>query len=244
MINHHSVRKYVPGPLPEEDLHAVLVAAQSAPTSSGQHAWSVVIVEQDARKQELSSLTGRGNPFIAEAGAFLVFCGDLSRQAWLAEQQEVTLPALDYQEALLVATVDASLAAQNAVVAAESLGYGTCYVGGIRTNLTEVCSLLDLPPYAFPLVGLAIGYRSQEDQATVRPRLPLTALAHKETYSQTMSQSGIDSLERANREYFEQQGRPQVSWKERSVRRWLSTESSNKRLANRERIAERGFLDR
>ena len=65
-------------------------------------------------------------------------------------------------EAFLVAVVDASLFAQNLCIAFESLGYGICYIGGLRNRLDEVDGLLELPHGVYPLYGLCVG-RPAED---------------------------------------------------------------------------------
>ncbi|CAM5624427.1 FMN reductase (NADPH) OS=Lysinibacillus sphaericus OX=1421 GN=nfrA1 PE=3 SV=1 [Lysinibacillus sphaericus] len=43
------------------------------------------------------------------------------------------------------------------MIAAESMGYGICYIGGVRNKPEEISELLNLPDYVFPLFGLTIG---------------------------------------------------------------------------------------
>ena len=57
----------------------------------------------------------------------------------------------------MVSVIDAALAAQNMSIAAESMGLGICYIGGIRNNLNEVSELLETPEYVLPLFGLVVG---------------------------------------------------------------------------------------
>jgi FMN reductase (NADPH) len=86
----------------------------------------------------------------------------------------------EHVESFLVAACDAILASQNAAIAAESLGLGICYIGSIRRNPQEVIDLLGLPRLVFPVVGMTIGWPSQEHP--LRPRLPLNVVLHWEKY--------------------------------------------------------------
>ena len=65
---------------------------------------------------------------------------------------------------------DAVIAAQNVVVAAESLGMGTVYLGSLFNDTAKVVELLNLPEYTYPAIGVALGWPSQEPQ--LKPRLP------------------------------------------------------------------------
>lgn len=71
------------------------------------------------------------------------------------------------------------IAAQNAVVAAEALGLGSCYIGDIVENAEEVAALLDLPPYTMPLSMLIIGTPRKERPAIAHP---VVNLVHEERY--------------------------------------------------------------
>ena len=201
------------------------------------------MVQDEERRRALQELTG-ANDFINEAPVFLVFLADLSRQGAIAAELSVPAAGLEYQEALLVATVDAALAAQNAVVAAESLGLGTCYVGGIRTHVLEVARLLQLPRFCYPVVGMALGHPAADAPGGVRPRLPLDAVRHFETYDENASLGGVCDLEDANARYMATWGKPDASWMQGAARRWQDESGLGGRADNRAKIAELGFLDR
>src|SRR5690606_2196700 len=55
------------------------------------------------------------------------------------------------------------------------------YVGGIRNDLRKVAALLGLPKLVFPGFGMCVGYPAQDPG--LRPRLPLEAVLHRETYA-------------------------------------------------------------
>ncbi len=87
---------------------------------------------------------------------------------------------LENTEHLLVATIDATISAQNAVIAAESLGIGICYIGSIRNNISKVDQLLKLPKNVIPLFGLVLGYPDHHPET--KPKLPVKALHFFDTY--------------------------------------------------------------
>ena len=62
---------------------------------------------------------------------------------------------------LFLACCDALIAAQTAVVAAESLGIGSCYIGDIMENYEIHRELFGLPQYVFPICLLCFGYPTQ-----------------------------------------------------------------------------------
>ena len=84
---------------------------------------------------------------------------------------------------MLVATIDSALAAQNAAIAAESLGLGTVYIGAIRNNLEGVALELGLPPRAFATFGMCVGHPDPAQLSAIKPRLPQASVLHKEQYN-------------------------------------------------------------
>ncbi len=157
LVHHRSVRNFAPASLPQGLVETLVAAAQSAASSSNLQTWSVVAVEDPARKARLSELAG-SQAFIRQAPLFLVWLVDLSRNERVAAERQIKLEAIDYLETLFIGIIDAALAAQNAVVALESLGLGAVYVGAIRNKPEQVAAELGLPPRVMPVFGLAVGY--------------------------------------------------------------------------------------
>jgi nitroreductase len=168
-------------------LTSIVAAAQSAPSSSNLQVWSVLAIREPERKARLAHLSG-GQRQIVEAPLFLVWLIDFDRLTPLSASQDVRCEALDYLETFVLGAVDTALAAQNATVALESLGYGGCYIGGIRNHPEEVAAELNLPPKVFPLFGLTIGRPDPERPASVKPRLPQTSVLYEEAYAWTAEQ--------------------------------------------------------
>jgi len=195
---HASVRQYKPDPLPASLIETIVQAGQRASTSSNLQTYSVVAVTDAAKRQRLAELCGNQG-FIAEAPVFLAWLADLARLERVCELRGYRQES-GYLENFLVAAIDAAIAAQNAALAAESLGLGMCYIGSIRNEPEAVIELLRLPPLTFPVVGMTLGWPAKEPK--LKPRLPLQAILHWETYNtdqdatlleydRTMAETGI-----------------------------------------------------
>lgn len=120
LLDHRSVRGYRPDALPEGTLETLLAAAASAATSSNLQTWSVIAVHDRAKRAALAGIANN-QKHIEQCPLFLVWLADLSRNERLGSAAGKTLEGLPYFETFLVAAIDAALAAQNAVVAAELL---------------------------------------------------------------------------------------------------------------------------
>jgi nitroreductase len=179
LLDHRSVRAFLPEPLPAGTVETLVAAAQSAATSSNMQTFSVVAVADPARKTRLARLAN-DQMFIAQAPLFLAFLADISRARRIGEAEEVEMGNLAYLETFLVAAIDAALAAQNTVVAAESLGLSTVYIGCLRNDPVAVAEELDLPKGAMAVFGLCVGWGKGHWE--VKPRLAQAAVLHRETY--------------------------------------------------------------
>jgi FMN reductase (NADPH) len=178
MYQHGSVRHYKPEPVPRDLIESIVTAGQRAATSSNLQMYSVVALTDPDKRTRMQNYCG-GQKHIGQAPVFLAWVADLSRLERVCEARGYTQES-GYVENFLLAAVDTAIAAQNAGLAAESLGLGFCYIGAIRNNPREVIQLLGLPRLTFPLVGMTMGWPSREP--TIRPRLPLATVLHWEQY--------------------------------------------------------------
>ena len=161
-----------------------MASAQAASTSSYVQAYSIIGITNHEKKKKLAELAGN-QKYVENNGHFFVFCADLFRHEIAGEMENIDVStSIESTEKFMVSLIDAALAAQNAVIAAESLGLGICYIGGIRNNLDEVCELLKTPERVIPLFGLAVGY--PEKITEQRPRLPLSNVYHENEYEQNI----------------------------------------------------------
>lgn len=185
--SHSSVRRYTNQPVTDEQLDRIIEIAQRAPTSSNMQAYSIIVVRDPHKKDALSVLSGN-QPHVSACPVLLVFCPDLLRLRKICREAGYRFRE-EYFEYLLVAVVDAALAGQNALLAAEALGLGACMIGGLRNRPHEVSELLELPPRVFALFGLTIGV--PDKPAAVRPRLPVYVVRHDEWYDTEHLEEGL-----------------------------------------------------
>lgn len=181
LLSHRSVRGFRPDALPPHTLETLIAAAQSASTSSNLQTWSVVAVTDPETKAALAKIANN-QKHIEQCPLFLVWCADVSRNARLGLDENVTLETIPHFETYLVAAIDAALAAQNATVAAESLGLNMVYIGALRNDPLEVGRLLDLPPGCMGVFGMCVGYPLPTVTNEVKCRLPQSAILFHDTY--------------------------------------------------------------
>lgn len=182
ILKHRSVRRFKDKPLEQEQVVALVKSAQAASTSSFIQAYSIIGITDQHKKRVLADLAG-DQAYVAENGHFFIFCADLHRHKILGEMEHTNLDdTLESTEKFMVALIDAALAAQNAALAAESMGLGICYIGGIRNNLQAVKEVLKTPEHVLPLFGLAVGYPDQETE--IKPRLPYEHIYMENEYEQ------------------------------------------------------------
>ena len=140
-------------------------------------------------------------------------------------------------EHFIIATTDCALAAQNAVVAAESLGLGICYIGGIRNDPQQVADLLELPDQVYPVFGLCLGWPDQDPM--LKPRLPLALTLKEERYETANEQELIAEYDETLRSYYlERTGGARESTWTADMSGLLGKES---RPHMKEFLAKRGF---
>ncbi len=224
LLRHRSVRHWADKPLPDGVLPLLVAAAQSASTSSNLQVWSVVAVEDPARKARLSVLAGN-QTHVRKAPLFLAWLADLARLDRLAQEQQREAVAFDYLETLLLGVIDATVAAQNAVVALESLGLSTVFIGGLRNKPEDVAAELGLPPGVFAVFGMCVGYEDPARPAAVKPRLPQQTVLHREQYSLDVQVPAVGDYDRVMAGFYASQGLPQPDWSSHSVTRVSSAAS-------------------
>lgn len=171
---HRSIRHYTDRPITQPQREAIIAAAQSTSSSSFLQCSSIIRVTDAAMRRQLVMLTSE-QEHVAQAAEFWVFCADFNRHLQICPNAELGLA-----EQLLLGVVDTAMMGQNAMAAAESLGMGGVYIGGIRNSISAVTALLELPQHVLPLFGLCLGWPA--DNPDVKPRLPAALVVHENHY--------------------------------------------------------------
>ena len=221
MKAHTSVRRFKEQEIPQADLNEILAAAQMASSWKNFQSYSVILVRSQEKKDALFELVPQ--EAIRQSAAFLLFVGDLNR-AEKGARLHTDIFQPQGVEGLLITSVDAALAGQNALLAAESLGYGGVIIGLVRYKSVELAELFKLPDYTYPVFGIALGVPNQ--QHAVKPRLPLENVVFEEEY-QEQSTEAIEACDRVQTEYAG--ARATTTWSQRLAEQFGNPEPSSTR---------------
>ena len=192
VLTRRTHRRYSDQAVPDPLVRLLLAAAFSASSKSDfQQASALWLTDRD-RRDRLAALFP-DMPWIGAAPVFLVFLGDARRLdrigALRGKRQDNG--AL---EGFFNATVDAALVLQTCILAAETLGLGTCPISVLRNRIAEVAEILELPDKVFPVAGLCLGYPAQA--GFVSMRLPPDATVHIDRYDDSGLAEAVDGYDR------------------------------------------------
>ncbi|MBQ8503853.1 MAG: nitroreductase family protein [Clostridia bacterium] len=196
--NRKSCRAYENKPIPPDIKRAILDSALQAPSAGNMTLYTILDITDEDLKKRLS-VTCDNQPFIAEAPMVLVFLADYYRwyKAFRDNIEQVRQPE---EGDFLLAQADAIIAAQNTVVAAESLGIGSCYIGDITENFEIHREILSLPDYVVPACMLCFGYPAESQIKRKKPtRHELSDIVHENIYN-------IEKADRMNEMLMKKQG--------------------------------------
>lgn len=238
LTKHCSIRRFKDEGLGEGVLEALILAGQSASTSSYIQATSVIRVTERPLREQMMALSG-DQPYVGGASEFMIFCADFHRNGQRIKELDGSDADFSWTEQFISATVDVALFAQNVVIAAESEGLGCCYIGGIRNAPDQVAQLLALPTLVYPVFGLCIGVPNQNP--VPKPRLPISAVLHENRYSYSdETVQAIDSYDATVQKYYRDRtkGALDQSWSEQ-----MSQQSkSQTRPHMKKHINKQGFM--
>ncbi|MGL5323514.1 MAG: oxygen-insensitive NADPH nitroreductase [Aeromonas sp.] len=195
ILSHRSIRQFTAEPIVPEQLDAILAAAQAAASSSFLQVTSIIRVTELQARTRLVELAGN-QPYVAQSAEFLVFCADYYRHTQIVPEAQT-----GYAEQLLIGAIDGALMAQNALLAAQSLGLGGVYIGGIRNHPVEVSELLGLPHQVIPLFGLCLGHPAQQPEQ--KPRLPRGLVVHQDRYQYELDRDMLAQYDQQIADYYQ-----------------------------------------
>lgn len=214
-LSHRSVRRFSDRPVPESVVSGLIAAAQSASTSSNLQLWSVVSVQEPELRRRIA-VACADQKQVHKAPWFFAFLVDHHRLRSAAAEVGESALGLDYNEFYTMGLIDAALAAERMVCAAEWLGLGACYIGALRNDPYAVRELLGLPDGTFGAFGLCLGWPEEPSRAQIKPRLRQEAVWFRERYG------AADVAEYDDRmaEFYASQGMAgEASWRLRSGKR-------------------------
>ncbi|MDI6739642.1 MAG: nitroreductase family protein [Candidatus Edwardsbacteria bacterium] len=155
MLAHRSIRKYAKRMPSDKNIKRIVRAGQQAAFAA--QLYSVILTKD------------RDNhPF--KAPLLFTICVDFYKMETIMAKRGWKWISNDLY-GLLLGIQDACYMAQNMVLAAESLGLGTCYLGHTPFASAQLAKKFKLPKRVFPLVQIAMGYPAENPP--VRPRYPM-----------------------------------------------------------------------
>ena len=232
LAGRRSHRRYAERPVDPTLVGDLCALALCAPSKSDLQQRDIVVVEAPALRAEIDDLFP-DSPWIAEAPAFLVFCGNNRRQRQLHDWRGHRF-ANDHLDALFNASVDAGIALATFVLAAEAVGLGCCPISAVRNHAERVSALLGLPQWVFPVAGLTLGWPAEEGE--ISPRLPLDVTLHWNRYSEEGLREKIETYDErrrtvqpfATQRYAEDFGRSDTyGWSEDKARQYARPERAD-----------------
>ena len=170
IMNRKSVRVFEKREIEPSVENQILAAAMRAPTAGNLMLYSIIDVSKQNIKDTLAK-TCDNQPFIAKAPLVLLFLADYQRWydyfiscdvAKMCGEKGIQLRQPEEGD-LFLACCDALIAAQTAVIAAESMGIGSCYIGDIMENFEIHRDLFNLPRFVFPICLLCFGYPAKSE---------------------------------------------------------------------------------
>ena len=195
IIQRRSYRKFTKEDVSEE-LRTILVScAQSASAKSDLQQYSIIDLRDQVKKDEVARLCD--TEWLSESPVLLVFCGDLRRAKRLCDIRNLTY-AQNTLDSFMNAAVDAALAMQTMVLAAESVGLGCCCISQVRKRLSDIANLLNLPNGVFPVAGFVAGWPNEERD--ISQRLPSSIILHQDKYDDSNLSSEVNEYDRRRHE--------------------------------------------
>lgn len=205
ILSHRSIRKYTEQPIEPRQLDTIIQAGLAASSSSLLQVVSIIRVTDKEKRKQLAQCAGN-QAYVEQAAEFLVFCIDYQRHTLINPEVQA-----DFAELTLIGAVDSGIMAQNCLLAAESLGLGGVYIGGLRNKVQEADELLDLPKNSAVLFGMCLGHPAQDPE--VKPRLPAKVVVHENHY-QPLNLDDIKDYDQSMQSYYASRSsnQKQSSW--------------------------------
>jgi len=224
-----SIRKFKKTPVGTNLVRELLVAAQRAPSGCNFQPYCFIEVKGKAKRTQLLKAIGSfvWSASFASAPIWIVVCVDLYRLRRLIESQGLRYRSyLGYK---VRSIVDASMATENLVIAAESVGLSTLIVGMVFESMVDVSRILSLPQEVTPLLMVCIGY--PDENPPLRPRWPLKKIRFTNEYRRITNKDLVEYVKSMNR-FQKTEGRIAGGYKDR-LERLMHTPIKNRRNETR-----------
>ena len=166
ILSRRSIRKFLNKPISKELLTLILAAAQSAPSKSNLQQYSILVIQDQNIKNEISNLIGN-TKWALTAPIFFLYLADIRRNIKITNDRGYEHKNNNV-DTFMNGVIDAALSMQSTICASESIGLGVCPISMIRNIIEEVKVICKLPKGVFPIAGLALGWPDQRSNVSIR----------------------------------------------------------------------------
>ena len=166
ILSRRSIRNFLNKPISKELLTLLLAAAQSAPSKSNLQQYSILVIQDQNIKNEISNLIGN-TKWALTAPIFFLYLADIRRNIKITNDRGYEHKNNNV-DTFMNGVIDAALSMQSTICASESLGLGVCPISMIRNIIEEVKVICKLPKGVFPIAGLALGWPDQKSNVSIR----------------------------------------------------------------------------
>jgi nitroreductase len=185
LMHHRSIRKFTDEKVPESVIETIVRAGQQAPFTG--QMYSVIVCTDEEQKKKVAEYF----ELAGKAPVFMLFCADFRRlEKFVAARGRKN--ELEETALLILGVQDVAYFAQNMATAAESLGLGTCFLGGALW-VEDLSKIFELPERVVPIVGMVLGYPDQDPP--VRPRIPLKCVLNYTVYHDLTGEEVDEALQ-------------------------------------------------
>lgn len=168
ILNRRSIRTFKPDQVEEEKLDLILTAAQYAPNGGGRQLWHFTVVQNNGlidqlvkgMKAKMSKSANANHQLKAADPDYHTF------------HQAPTIIVVSGAENAKGIEMDCAAATENMIIAAESLGLNSCWIGSAELILADdgIKRALGIPDGYKAMHALALGYNSSPTSIEPRPR--------------------------------------------------------------------------
>ena len=166
ILSRRSIRNFLNKPISKELLTLLLAAAQSAPSKSNLQQYSILVIQDQNIKNEISNLLGK-TKWALMAPIFFLYLADIRRNIKITNDRGYEHKNNNV-DTFMNGVIDAALSMQSTICASESLGLGVCPISMIRNIIEDVKVICKLPKGVFPIAGLAVGWPDQKSNVSIR----------------------------------------------------------------------------
>lgn len=198
-LNHRSIRAFKDETLTAEELRTLYAVASHTSTSNFLQQFSILHVTDQKKREQIRKISQQN--YVGGNGDLFIFIVDLFRNQEIRRQLGNDDGRLHTTEVYEQAAEDASLACQNVLVAAESMGLGGVILGSIKNDPAKLVQVLDLPKMTMPYLGLQIGHPDQQPQ--LKPRLPLNLVAFENDYPENFPLKDFAEYDQQVSQYYD-----------------------------------------